>query len=144
MAGAGAANAAAADPAPMTASAPSAAMASADKHVEARIKDLHARLGITAAQEDAWGKVADAMRDNANSMASLTQARTAAAKTMTALDDLKSYSEIAQAHSDGLQKFTPVFTSLYESMSDQQKLNADSIFRAHALKATKHMMAKAG
>ena len=139
---------AAADTAAMPAAAQpvatAATMTSTDKHVEARIKDLHSRLGITAAQEDAWSKVAQAMRENAATMSTLTQTRTGKAKTMTAVDDLKSYAEIAQAHADGIQKFTPVFGSLYDSMSDQQKLNADTIFRAHGRKSMKHMTAKAG
>jgi len=137
---------AATDMAAMPAVAPPSATAAevpvTDKKVEARIKDMHTRLGITATQEDAWGKVAQAMRDNAGTMATLIQARTSKAKTMTAMDDLKSYAELAQAHADGIQKFTPVFGALYDSMSDQQKQNADAIFRSHGLKSTKHMSAK--
>ncbi|MDR3417043.1 MAG: Spy/CpxP family protein refolding chaperone [Nevskia sp.] len=119
-------------------------MARADERVEARISDLHTRLGITAAQEDSWSKVAQAMRDNANTMAALTQARSANAATMTAVDDLKSYAEIAQAHADGIQKFAPVFGALYDSMSDDQKRNADVIFRARSHSAMKHKSDKVG
>jgi hypothetical protein len=133
---------AAADTATVPAATPSAV--AADKRVEARIKDLHIRLGITAAQEGAWENVAGAMRDSANTMIALIQARTDNAQTMTAVDDLKSYAQIAQAHADSLQKFTPVFGTLYDSMSDPQKKNADLIFRAHSRKAFKHMSAKVG
>ncbi len=128
-------------PAPAVAAAP---MTQPDKNVESRIKDMHTRLGITPAQESDWNNVAQAMRENADTMSTLTQARTGQAKTMTAMDDLKSYAQIAQAHADGIQKFTPVFGVLYASMSDQQKQNADSIFRAHGRKSMKHMTAKAG
>jgi hypothetical protein len=48
---------------------------------------------------------------------------------MTAVDDLKSYGEIADAHADGIKKLTPVFAALYASMSDAQKKEADAIFR---------------
>ena len=96
---------------------------------EARIKDLHARLKITPAQEDLWNKVTQVMRDDAKKMDTLNQARFEKAKTLTAIDDLKSYSEIAQAHADGLKNFIPVFETLYVAMSDDQKKDADSLFR---------------
>ena len=96
---------------------------------EARIKDLHARLKITPAQEDLWNKVTQVMRDNAKTMDTLNQARFEKAKTMTAIEDLKSYSEIAQAHADELKNFIPVFEALYDSMSDDQKKDADTLFR---------------
>lgn len=53
---------------------------------------------------------------------------------MNAVEDFKSYGEIAQAHADGIQKFIPVFEALYNSMSDAQKKNADAVFanRHHA------------
>ena len=57
---------------------------------------------------------------------------------MTAVDDLKSYSEIADAHADGLKKFTPAFEPLYAGMSDAQKKSADTLFRQH-----KHTKSKA-
>jgi len=101
----------------------------AGDRAEARITDLHAKLKITAAQEDQWGKVAEVMRANGKQMDTLTQARFANAKTMTAVDDLKSYAEIADAHADGMKKFTPVFASLYSGMSDAQKKEADTLFR---------------
>jgi hypothetical protein len=47
---------------------------------------------------------------------------------MTAVDDVKSYAEIAAAHANGLQKFIPVFETLYQNMSDEQKKNADLLF----------------
>lgn len=104
----------------------------ADAHAqraELRIKDMHAKLQITAAQEGQWTQVAQTMHDNAKTMDSLTQARISQAKTMTAVDDLKSYGEITEAHAEGLRKFTPVFASLYSSMSDPQKKAADNLFR---------------
>lgn len=47
---------------------------------------------------------------------------------MTAVEDLKSYAEIATAHANGLQNFIPVFEALYENMSEQQRRNADTLF----------------
>jgi hypothetical protein len=71
------------------------------------------------------------MRDNAQTIEALTKARAAQAKTMTAVEDLNSYSEIAEAHAAGLKKFVPVFQTLYASMSDAQKAQADTLFRGH-------------
>ncbi len=113
------------------------------KNVETRIDDLHTRLAITAAQEDSWSKVAAVMRDNASAMAPLLEARSGKG-SMTAVEDLKTYSAIAEAHADGLQKFEPAFETLYGGMSDEQKKNADAIFRKHGHKSMKHMTAKAG
>ncbi|HEY8024003.1 MAG TPA: Spy/CpxP family protein refolding chaperone [Burkholderiaceae bacterium] len=120
--------------------APSMAFA-ADKdahedRVELRIRDMHEKLKITATQETQWGLVAAAMRDDAKTMDTLTQTRFEHAKEMTAVDDLKSYGEIAMAHADGVKKLTPVFAELYNAMSDSQKKEADTLFR-HGV--TKHM-----
>ena len=106
-----------------------AAKASSEDRVETRIKDMHAKLKITQAQEEQWAKVAQVMRDNEKTIEPLIKARTANAKTMTAVDDLKSYAEIADAHADGIKKFTPVFATLYDSMSEAQKKEADALFR---------------
>lgn len=94
-----------------------------------RVKQMHDRLMITEAQEPQWGKVAQAMNDNAKTLDKLTQARIDQAKEMTAVDDLKSYGEITQAHAEGIQTLTPVFATLYDSMSAPQKKQADIIFR---------------
>ena len=114
-----------------------AAKASGEERVEERIKEMHAKLKITQTQEDQWAKVAQVMRDNAKSMDALTQARFEHAKTMTAVDDLKSYGEITDAHADGIKKFTPVFATLYASMSDAQKKEADALFRHGGRKMSK-------
>src|ERR1035437_3947231 len=106
-----------------------AAKASSEDRVETRIKDMHGKLKITQAQEDQWAKVAQVMRDNEKTIEPLIKARVENAKTMTAVDDLKSYAEITDAHADGIKKFTPVFETLYASMSDAQKKEADVLFR---------------
>jgi protein CpxP len=104
---------------------------------EARIKDLHAKLKITPAQEELWNKVTQVMRDNAKTMDALIQTRIEKAKTMNTVEDLKSYSEITQAHADGLKNFIPVFEELYTSMSDEQKKDADTLFRYGGHKKSK-------
>lgn len=95
---------------------------------EAQITDLHAKLQITPAQEDQWSKVASAMRENAAQMDILVFNRKAKLGTMNAVDDLKSYKDISDAHTACLAKFIAAFEPLYTSMSDTQKANADAIF----------------
>ena len=107
--------------------------------VEASIEDLHAKLKITAAQEDQWAKLAAAMRDNAKSMDALTSARMANAKTMTAVEEINSYGVIAYAHADEIKKFAPVFAALYSKMSSAQKAEADELF-GHGIHDTDHLL----
>ena len=102
-----------------------------EDRVELRIKDMHQKLKITAAQEEQWGKVKQVMLDDAKNMDNLTQARADHAKDMNAVDNLKSYGEISDAHADGIKKLIPVFADLYASMSDAQKKEADALFRRH-------------
>ena len=101
------------------------------EHVEVRIKELQAKLHITPTQESLWQNVTQVMRDNAQTMDALTQARIDKAKTMTAVDNLQSYSSIVEAHAEGLKKFVPAFEALYASMSDAQKHQADNVFREY-------------
>jgi len=106
--------------------------ASAVDAVEVRIKDLHTRLQITAAQEDLWSNTTQVMRENAKTMDEFRKARTEKAQSRTAVEDFASYGEMTAAHADGIKKFVPVFSALYDSMSDAQKKNADNIFRRGA------------
>jgi protein CpxP len=105
-------------------------MSRADR-VEARIKDLHDRLRITPAQEPLWNNVAQAMRDDAKAIETIAGDRVQKVKTMSALDDLRSYESLAQAHADGLKKLVTAFAPLYDAMSDSQKKSADEVFRHH-------------
>jgi hypothetical protein len=121
--------AASAPPASQTASPTAQAMkVPTDAHVEARIKQLHAQLKITPDEESKWNDVAQAMRDNEQNLASLVSKRNSSTKGMTAIDNLKSYEDITDAHSDGLKKLVPAFSSLYDAMPDAQKKVADKVF----------------
>ena len=107
-----------------------ASPASADANaVEARIKELHKKLHITAAQKPQWDNLAQVMRDNAQAMSDLKKQRASDAQTMNAVDVVKSYESVIEAHEDGMKKFVPPFEALYNTMSDAQKKTADSLFR---------------
>lgn len=110
------------------------------EQVEASIKSLHDQLKVTAAQEQPWGTVAQVMRDHASQVQMATRQRQEAAKTLTAIDDLKAYQAIAEAHVQGMQKLIPAFQALYDTMSAEQKKNADTVFaknRLHPRRASK-------
>lgn len=99
--------------------------------VDGLIAHLHEEFKIAPAQENLFQKLADVMRENADAMSALAKKRADSAKTVTAVDDLKSYAEISAAHAEGTKKMIPVFQALYDSMSDAQKKAADDEFRAH-------------
>jgi hypothetical protein len=115
------------------------APAPAADRVEARIKELHSKLHVTAAQESQWNKVAEMMRDNAKAMVGLQKDRAQDAKSTNenAIDVLKSYSGVVDAHADGIHKFIPVFQAFYDTLSDDQKKTADALFRSRARTAAK-------
>lgn len=105
--------------------------------VEARIKELHKKLGITAAQETQWNNLAQVMRDNAKAMQDLEKQRAEEVKSISAVDVVKSYGSVIEAHEAGMKKFIPAFEALYDSMSDEQKKTADALFRSRARAAAK-------
>jgi len=76
------------------------------------------------------------MRDNARAMDDLIQARKANTN-MTALDDVKAYSEMADARAEGVKKFVAAFEPLYTSMSDAQKKVADQLFNGNNARNTR-------
>src|ERR1700723_1377280 len=97
--------------------------------VEARIRDLHKKLHITEAQKPQWDALAMVMRDNAQAMVDLQKQRAADSQSMSAVEVIKSYESVIEAHESGMKKFVPPFEALYNTMSDTQKKSADSLFR---------------
>lgn len=118
------------------ASGPALASADAkrDAAVEKHIKELHASLKITAAEEAQWSTVAATMRDNATDLDKAIDKRAANMANATAIDDLNAYAVIAQTHANGVKKLADAFSGLYTAMSDDQKKEADLVFshRGHA------------
>ncbi|WP_144138571.1 Spy/CpxP family protein refolding chaperone [Paraburkholderia sp. BCC1884] len=113
-------------PAPMAAASAPAAKGH-ERNVEDRIAYLHSQLKITSAQETQWNAFADVMRNNGETMGQLFQQRRAAGN-VSALDDMKQYATIAQAHADGMKKLVDAFDPLYGSFSPEQKKLADVTF----------------
>ena len=97
--------------------------------IEQRIATLHTELKITPAQEAQWQAVAQVMRDNATSMEKLATDKASQSQTeMTAVEDLQTYEQFAQAHVDGLKKLVASFQTLYDAMPQSQKKLADQVF----------------
>jgi LTXXQ motif family protein len=108
-----------------------AVTASSDR-IESRIKELHKMLHVTAAQEAPWKNLTQVMRDNAQVMVALQNQRVADTQSMNAVDSVKSYASVIDAHRAGMMKFVPAFTAFYDSLSDAQRKTADSMFRSRA------------
>ncbi len=99
--------------------------------VEQHIARLHSQLHITPAQQPQWDQFAQIMRENAKDMNQAFQQRATGFASMNAAENMQSYAQIAQQHAEYTQKLATAFQTLYGSMSDDQKKNADAVFRAH-------------
>jgi hypothetical protein len=97
--------------------------------VETRVKTLHRELKITPEQEQAWNAVAQQIRENAKARADAHAQQTASEKTATAPDMINAYAKTVDTQADAAHKFSGVFQSLYDGMSEQQKKTADAVFR---------------
>jgi len=104
----------------------------AEERVENRIKELHAQLRITPAEEPQWNQFAEVMRDNARAMDQAFRERAQGFESMNAVQNMESYEKLAQAHAQDLEKLVPAFQTLYDAMPDQQKQLADQVFRTNA------------
>jgi protein CpxP len=112
-----------------------------DMKVEKHIKDLHAKLKITPAEETQWDTVASTMRSNATDMDAAIDQREATHSSATAVDDLNAYGAIAQSHADAVKKLSEAFAPLYASMTDDQKKVADHVFSHRGHEARKSPIA---
>jgi periplasmic protein CpxP/Spy len=112
--------------------APSAATQTA---VDQRIRALQSELGITEAQMPLWTAFAQAMRDNAASTDALFTQRAKAVASLSAVDNMHSYAQIARAYADNTERLATAFDSLYASLTDTQKQAADTLFRQQAAAA---------
>lgn len=138
-----------------------AAMFDRTDHIEGRIAFLKAELKITDAQNAQWEAVAKALRDQSAAMTKLREdfraARGAARKeaagrkekdqALTAPEVLARREQMRELHAkaiavraEGQKQFAAAFTTLYDSMSAEQKKIADSLFArgGHARFAHRH------
>ncbi len=101
---------------------------------------LGARTLLRPEQEPVWKDVAQAMRDNAKAMEELRAQQDTALTTATAPEMIDAYGKTMEEHSENVQKFSGVFQTLYDSMSDAQKKAADAVFRERVERAADKRM----
>lgn len=117
-----------------------------DRSVEAHITELHKELGITAAQETQWNRVAQTMRENAQRLDKAIDQRKESMEHATAVDDLNAYAQVAETHAENVKRMADAFSGLYSAMSDAQKHEADQVFnhRAHEARSARDRADEAG
>ena len=135
-------------PAPQASAAKPAAGESAlaakiQQGVEEHIRQLHSELHITAAEQADWEKFAQVMRDNAQAMSASLEQRAQQIGSMNAVENMTTYAQLAEQRSQDLMKLATAFQTLYGTFPDQQKQQADALFRQHTeahaeKKAAKH------
>jgi hypothetical protein len=100
--------------------------------IEARIAKLHRKLHITPEQESAWNDYAMGMRDTAKSMQPLYIKYYNHQNTMTAIENMQLYMEMAEGHAKSQRVLIPLFEKVYNMMTYGQKQIADEIFSDQA------------
>jgi periplasmic protein CpxP/Spy len=103
-----------------------------EQRVQEHIRELHAQLRITPAEQPQWDRFANVMRDNARDMDQQFTMRREQFSTMNALQNMQSYERIADAHAQHLQQLVPAFENLYNAMPESQKRLTDQVFRENA------------
>jgi hypothetical protein len=111
----------------MNAAPSKATKAARPDQVEKRLATLHRELKITPQQEDKWAAFAQTVRDNETRMHDLLMSRHQA-RTASAVDDLRNFGDITEAHASGIKRLVSPFQDLYATMPDAQKHNADQVF----------------
>ena len=101
-------------------------------HIEGRIAYLQAELHITAEQMTLWNAVADAMRQNDQSMrAARAGLHHDGDEEVAAPDRLAAMQKMAETRAQNLAKLVAAVKPLYEAMSADQKKNADELLASH-------------
>lgn len=99
---------------------------------EGRIAYVKAELKITPAQEPAFDKYAQAIRDNAAATQKAFQdMRGQRGKTMSAIDRVEQRAKFAQMRDQQEQQYLAAFRPLYASLSPEQKKVADDLATPH-------------
>lgn len=100
--------------------------------VERRITDLREHLKITAAEQPAFNAFANVMRTNAKRMDDMLHTRRTDLANASAVEQMRSYQALAEAHVEDMQRLVPAFERLYEALTPAQKRQADQSFRDFA------------
>lgn len=109
--------------------APAVERTSAVDRTEASIQQLQSALKVTGDQQVSWNNLTRVMRDNALEMDAFSKERAENIKGMNALERMKFHSQMTEANLKQQQKLIPTFEAFYTSLTDEQKLIADTLFR---------------
>jgi hypothetical protein len=104
--------------------------------VEGRIAFLRAELKITDAQASAWNAFADALRTNAQKLGQvrasmMPQPSAAQPQAPTLAERLDLQERWLLARLEGTRAIKAAFTTLYGTLSDEQKKTADELLAPH-------------
>jgi periplasmic protein CpxP/Spy len=111
--------------------------------VDRRIAQLHRQLQITPAEDPQWDQFTQVMRNNAKELDQAFKDRSDKLDSMSAVDNMLSYSRIELLRAQQAQKLVPAFQTLYASLSDEQKQRADALFRNQSVRDETHQRAAA-
>ena len=112
---------------------------SASRHIDGRIAYLKAELKITDAQAPQFERVAQAMRQSAQSRdQAMQQMRANRDQPKTALQQLEARTQFAALRAQDSQRFLDAFKPLYASLSDDQKKAADEMLARHGHHGHEH------
>ena len=101
-------------------------------NAEARIAYVKAKLKITPAQEAAFDKYAQVIRNNAaDTQKTFQDMRGHRGQTMTAVDRVQERAKLAQMRDQEEQQYLAAFQPLYASLSSDQKKVADELATPH-------------
>ena len=103
-----------------------------ESRVQQHIEQLHKQLEITPSQQSEWDQFAQVMQQNAADMRSAIDKRGQELNSMTAPQNMQSYTHLAEVHAEDLRRLTAAFAKLYDAMKPQQRQNADEVFRYRA------------
>ena len=98
--------------------------------LEKRISALRDQLGITAAQRNAWRKLALVMRENETAMYTVVTRRAGRIQSVNGPENLRLYGLIAAVHAANVQRLLGALQPLYDSFSQPQKKIADKLLRS--------------
>ncbi|HEX7389287.1 MAG TPA: Spy/CpxP family protein refolding chaperone [Acidiphilium sp.] len=101
-------------------------------HVDARLAVLKKDIGITPDEEQAWDGFAQVSRGNATGLAAMYAERTKDLATMTAVQNMESFSAIKAKEADDMNALTAAFQTLYAKLTPAQQKKVDARFREEA------------
>lgn len=102
--------------------------------VEQRIATLRTELQITSTEEPQWQQFASVMRENAEKMEQDAAKRAENFRSLNAVENMKSYAEMAVEHGQNMQRLATAFETLYNVMPPEQKKVADEVFQNRAMR----------